>query len=427
MLDSVLLCGLFALLLFGPLAFGEREPWSVFVLEAGAASLLLLWVARQVLSGELQVLGSPLFPPMLAFAGIVVVQLLGGLTAYRHATLARAFLYFAYGILSFLLVQCLRRNSQVKKLAVVLSAYGLAVALLAVMQSLGSNGKLYWLRTPELGGWIYGPYVNHNHYAGLMEMLAPIPLVLALTRYVRGTQRLLAALAAAFMASTIFLSGSRGGMLAFAVELALLAALLIQRQARSRSAVAAGCFLVVALGLLAWLGGGELTRRMTSIRTETRTEISGGVRLSIARDGLRMFAHKPLLGWGLGTFPDVYPQFRSFYTNFFVNAAHNDYVQLLVETGVLGFAAMLWFLLALVRSATKKLPRWHSDLNGALALATLLGCAGILVHSFLDFNLQIPANASFFYAWSVLAALEPRFAVSRRAQVPESEFLQASA
>ena len=57
----------------------------------------------------------------------------------------------------------------------------------------------------------------------------------------------------------------------------------------------------------------------------------------IDRDCLRMWREKPFLGWGLGTFPIVYPQFRSFYTTFFVNQAHNDYLQLLSELGVPGF------------------------------------------------------------------------------------------
>ena len=62
-----------------------------------------------------------------------------------------------------------------------------------------------------------------------------------------------------------------------------------------------------------------------------------------------MFSQRPIWGWGLGTFPTVYPSYRSFYTNLFVNEAHNDYAQLLVETGLLGFALMLWFLICLYR------------------------------------------------------------------------------
>src|SRR5262249_1726368 len=106
----------------------------------------------------------------------------------------------------------------------------------------------------------------------------------------------------------------------------------------------------------------------------------------------------------------------SFYTNFFVNAAHNDYVQLLAETGAVGFALLLWFLVTLYRNAIRKLRDWPTDTNGALALAAMLAVTGILVHSFMDFNLQVPANAALFYVMCVLAAQEPRFGHSRRSR-----------
>jgi O-antigen ligase len=134
-----------------------------------------------------------------------------------------------------------------------------------------------------------------------------------------------------------------------------------------------------------------------------------------------MFEHKPILGWGFGTFAEVYPEFRSFYTNFFVDKAHNDYLQLLVEMGVLGFATMLWFLVTLYYRAIKKLKNWTVDTNGALSLAAMLGITGILVHSFLDFNLQIPANAALFYVLCTLAAMEPRFGLTRRTNYRRSE------
>jgi O-antigen ligase len=247
-----------------------------------------------------------------------------------------------------------------------------------------------------------------------MEMLTPIPLVISIADGVRGPRKTLAAVAAAVMASTIFLSGSRGGMVAFAVQIALLATFLIKRRRNWRAAVASGAFLVVAFGLLAWLGGGELAERMASIHTATRTELSGGTRLTIDRDALRMFAQKPVLGWGLGVFPEIYPQFSSFSSNVPVGMAHNDYLQVLVEMGLLGFATVVWFLLTLYRSALAKLNHWPSDINGAVTLAAMLGVTGILVHSFVDFNLQIPANAALFYVLCTAAAMKPRFGLHRR-------------
>jgi O-antigen ligase len=117
-----------------------------------------------------------------------------------------------------------------------------------------------------------------------------------------------------------------------------------------------------------------------------------------------MFLKRPILGWGLGTFPIVYPQFRSFYTTFFVNQAHNDYLQLLVETGLAGFLIAVWFLVVVFREAAAKLKNWTETPSGALTAAALLGCVGIIVHSALDFNLQIPANAALFYVLCAMAA-----------------------
>jgi hypothetical protein len=109
-LDSVIFCGVLGLLLFGPLAFGAVEPWSIFILEWGAALLFILWIVRQVRSDELLVVGSPLFPPMVVFAALVALQLATGRTAYRYETLCSALLYCTYDLLCFLIVQCLRRT-----------------------------------------------------------------------------------------------------------------------------------------------------------------------------------------------------------------------------------------------------------------------------------------------------------------------------
>ena len=422
-LDPVIFYGVFILLMFGPLAFGAVEPWSIFVLEAGAALLLMLWIVRQARSGELSVVGNALFLPMLVFAALIVVQLATGRTAYRYETASSGLLYCAYGILCFLVIQVLRRTANIQAVTWMFTVYGFALASFALLQGLSSTSKLYWVRTPRFGGWIYGPYVNHNHYAGLMEMLAPVPLIFALTRGARGPRKAIAAVIAVFMASTIFLSGSRGGMLALIVQGAMLAVLLLRRQKGRKGTIAVAAFMLIGVGLLAWLGGSELSERLASIHSETRTELSGGTRIDIDRDALKMAERKPLLGWGLGVFPDVYPQFRSFHTNFFINEAHNDYLQLLVEMGGLGFATMLWFLGTLYIHAIKKLGNWPEDINGATVLAAMLGVTGILVHSFVDFNLQVPANAALFYVLCVVAAMDPKFGRSRRKQVRRSDVM----
>jgi len=103
-------------------------------------------------------------------------------------------------------------------------------------------------------------------------------------------------------------------------------------------------------------------------------------------------------------FPTVYPQFRSFYTDEFVNHAHNDFLQILIETGVIGFlsfAALLWGVL---RKAVGELDIWQDDAFSNLSVGAMLGIVGLLVHSFTDFNLQIPANALLFFALCGIAS-----------------------
>jgi O-antigen ligase len=407
--------------MFGPLAFGAVEPWSIFIVETGAVLLTLLWLAKQWLDNEIDILWNPIFLPMAAFGTLIVLQLVFNLSAYWHDTISGSMLYCAYAMLCFLVTQTLLRSSQARKIAVVLATYGFVLAALALLQGISSNGKLFWLRTPHMGGWIYGSYVNHNHYAGFMELLVPIPLILSLSHLAHEKTRIAAGIAAAIMAGTIFLSGSRGGMIAIFVELIVVAVLLLRQKKRTRIAIGVGAFAVVLVSLLIWLGGKELTTRVTSISKETRTEISGGMRLSIDRDTLQMFRRKPILGWGLGTFPVVYPQFRSFYTNFFVNEAHNDYLQLLAETGVVGFGIMIWFIVVLYRRARRKIGNWSTNMSAAVTLACTLGFTGILVHSLVDFNLQIPANAALFYVFCSIAAAPPLLQRSRKRKPVETE------
>jgi O-antigen ligase len=406
--NNTLLAGACGVLLLGPLAFGAVEPWSIFALEACAAALLTVWAVRQWIRRELDISDHPLYRPMAAFFALALLQWALGATAYRQVTYAHLLLYAAYGMLVFVVTQTLRRYSQFEWMAKLFAGYGAVVASFAVLQGLTPNGKLYWIWSLEQGGSVYGPYVNHNHYAGLMEMLLPFPLVLAATHFTNGNRKIAAAGIAALMAGSIFLSGSRGGMAAFGAQMVVLAVLMLRRREGSwKQPLMLGVFLATVIVFLVWIGGNELTQRLASIHSEAREEINGGVRLSIDRDCLRMFAKRPLLGWGLGAFPIVYPEFRSFYTLFFVNHAHNDYLQLLVETGIAGFSIAVWFLVLVFRRSAAKLKNWTETASGALTVAALLGCVGILVHSLLDFNLQIPANAALFFVLCGLAASAP--------------------
>jgi O-antigen ligase len=407
--------GACAVLLLAPLAFGAVEPWSIFALESSSVILLTVWAYRKWTNRELSILDHPLYRPMGAFFALALLQWLAGTTAYRYATYSHMLLYAAYGMLAFVVTQSLRRYTHFEMMAKLFTAYGAVMAAFAVLQGMAPNGKLFWSWSLEQGGAMYGSYVNHNHYAGLMEMLTPFPLVLAVTQFTSGNRKIAVAGIAALMAASIFLSGSRGGMTAFVAQMIVLSVLMFRRSKGGwKQPLLLGAFLALVIVFLVWMGGNELTRRLVSIHSEAREELSGGLRLSIDRDCLRMLVRRPVLGWGLGTFPDVYPEFRSFYTTFFVNHAHNDYLELAVDTGLAGFAIAVWFLVVTFRQAAGKLNNWTETATGAMTVASLLGCVGILVHSFLDFNLQIPANAALFYVLCAVAASAPLQESTRR-------------
>lgn len=403
-LQSAIFYGTAGLLIFGFLAFGAVEPWSIFVLEVGSAALFLAWAAKAAVLRKIHVHWSPVFGPMLFFAAVVGLQVVLGATAYGYATASVALLYIAYGALCFVALQVLETTTARTKFSRLFTIFGFALALFALIQGLTSNGKLYWLRTPRFGGWIYGSYVNHNHYAGLMEMLVPLPLLLWMTSRRGGAEKFLLGFAALLMAATIFLSGSRGGMIAFSVEAMLLIGLTYRQRGQSRSAnLATFAFSILLITAIAWLGWHSVAARWEEMHLAQRTELSAGGRLAIYRDALHMMAERPVLGWGLGNFVTVYPQFRSIFSSMYINAAHNDYLQLLVETGALGGIAILWFLLTLGPRGIRIFRLTNVARQASLPLAAFIACAGILVHSLADFNLQIPANAALFYVLATIA------------------------
>jgi len=401
-----LLSAVMALLMFGPLAFGGVEPWAIFTIEAGAALLLLAWTLAAAISPlGLKVRLSPLLKPMLLFLGVGAAQLLFGRSAYSYNTAMEMRLLIAYGILAFLALQSLQRGSDYRTFGWTLAGFGFAVALFAVAQDFAGNGKLYWVRE-QREGVIYGPYVNHSHFAGLMEMLIPFALVMAAGRMVHGGKRTLLAFAAAFMVGAVFMSRSLGGVVAIVCQ--AIAFILIARREHTstrletRRVLAIVALAALTLGFLAWLDQGRSLDRILGMN-DPKYSASTTSRVAIAKDSLHMFTGRPVLGWGVGTFSLVYPKYQSFYSIFLVNHAHNDYLEALTETGLVGFAAVVWFIVLLYRTSLRKIADWSNDPRAGIRLAALVACTGILVHSLSDFNLHIPGNAALFFVLSWVA------------------------
>ena len=392
--------GICALLVFGVAAHGGVETWAQAVLETGAAFLFLVWAVRSYLSEEQQLAISPVLPPLLVLALVVLFQFVLHRTASSFETRVQFQLLFAYLILLFLASQAFRTMEDWRFFVWFMMGFGFLVSIFGILQHLTFNGKLYWFREMRYGGIPFGPYVNRNHFAGLMELVIPVALVPLVLGKVRRERWYVVGIFALVPICALFLSASRGGIVSFGVELGALILLMILRHTGGRNVLAGGIVLLLALLLVSWLGVRQVLERFSSLQS---LEVTTGKRASMRSDTWRIFLDHPWTGTGLGTLQTVYPPYESLYDAKIVNHAHNDYLEALAETGVLGGLCCAWFLAVLFFNSLQQILQTDKAFPAALHLTGLVACTGLLVHSLVDFNLHIPSNAIAFFLMAHLA------------------------
>jgi O-antigen ligase len=400
---SVLRFGVCALVVFGVLAHGAVEDWARAVLETGAGLLFLAWAVNAFLKEEEQLLISPLLPPLAAFSLVVLGQWAFHRTASAYNTRVELQLLLAYLIVLFVAVQVFRTLEDWRGYIWFVMVLGFLVSIFGILQHLTFNGKLYWFREMRYGGIPFGPYANRNHFAGLMELVIPAALVPLVMGKVRRERWFLVGLFAMLPIGALFLSASRGGIISFAVELAVLVLLMILQRAGGKHALAGGVVLLVAVLMVSWLGVGQILERFSSLQT---LEVSAGKRASMRGDTWKIFLDHPWTGTGLGTLQTVFPRYETLYDGKIVNHTHNDYLEALAETGLLGGFCCAWFLGVLFLESMRRSMELSRSFAAALHLSGLVGCTGFLVHSLVDFNLHIPANALLFFLMANLATIE---------------------
>ena len=442
-----------------PWAFGAVVPWAWVALGILASLILFLWGLGSVQQKVLKLAWSPLYIPLGLFFLLGVTQYFYGLTLDRSETRQALVLLAVDAAFFFLTIQLFstaaRETWRAFGLAVLVLAGSLG--LFAILEFAAGEQQIYGsVATP--GNLLFGPYVNPNHFAGLMEMLVPVSVLTIAERQGKPALAVLAWLAtgAGVAVASLLLSGSRGGLLALAAEAAIAVAVLARpngapasRRHFERSsfasdrpdaatpdvapasrrhyvgrslAAAVATTILAALLLFTWVDPGSIAKRLTLI-----ANVGGpawvewaGFRKTVAADSLRMLRDHPLSGVGLGNFETAYPRYQSFASDLWIDHAHNDYVEAVAETGLPGalliLAALAMFLRmafgnraiepsghrAIVQSPDDPITRSPDHPIMWIRLGAALGCCGMLVHSFFDFNLHIPANAAWF---AVLAGL----------------------
>ncbi len=255
----------------------------------------------------------------------------------------------------------------------------------------------------DVPGTVSGSYANRNHFAGVLEMSMPLAVMLAIYAWRSNEDRYKTPLrtaleccsllgAAAVMLVAILLSLSRMGFLAALMALFVIGILSLSRGqvAWTRWLPAAALALMVA-ALFVFLPSDQLIARFAGLATTN--EISADDRLRIWKDTLSLIRAYPVFGCGAWAFEPSFFHYQTTGTLNLVNFAHNDYLQGLAELGIAGFSIAIAAVVAAFANALagSTAPR------GAFERYLSIGCTGslfaIAVHSIVDFNLYVPANA----------------------------------
>ena len=242
-------------------------------------------------------------------------------------------LLIAYLIVIYLMSQVFRSGNDYRELVWFLMNLGFVVSIFGILQHLTSNGKLYWVRGMHESSYLFGPYVNRNHFAGFVELVVPFALVPLALGMVRRQRMMLVGLFSLVPIVALFLSASRGGIISFTVEMAILGGLLAIRKTGAKFMLAGGLVVLLSVLAVTWIGVGPVLQRFASYKSLDVTE---GKRAAMRHDAWQIFLDHPVLGTGLGTLQMVFPAYETLYDGRVVNHAHNDYVELLAETGISG-------------------------------------------------------------------------------------------
>ncbi|MCI0656103.1 MAG: O-antigen ligase family protein [Acidobacteria bacterium] len=340
---------------------------------------------------------------------------------YPWETLRWLSRFLAYGAFFLLVAGFLPERALEKRLPWLIVASGFGLSVLGILQYLTWNEKLFWV-IPVYQGHPFGPWVNSNHFAGYVEMALLLGGGLLLKEAGLGARRhrsfdfrrraapklALCILMLVMMSGAIALANSRGGIFSLALTFCLCFWLRVTQAESGKSrgialkALAVAPFLLCLAGITYYILKGSEAYVDKTYVDETGMEMSFSGRIRAWKGALMMIAANPLSGTGLGTFSLSYPQYKIYGETAAWEQAHNEYLQVFAESGLIGFALLAWGLVSFWRQGLS--PRLSKSwrLQPPVALGASLGVLALLFHSLSDFNLQIPSNGLLFVLLSAL-------------------------
>ena len=446
--DRVIERGILFLLIFTPFAFGAVQDWSIAVMEIAAFLVLGAWLIeyRDMPSsaGSRPLLARRPAQALAAcgavFLGIAVLQIVPmpremlvvfsprtadirqtfldtGQTTWHaisvtpRATLSGIVLFLSYAAVFFVVLQHYRTEERIRRLVRAIIIIGCSLASIGVLTRVFGNGNVLWLFPVRNGGNAMGPFINRNHFAGYMEMV--IPIAMSYYLYTAGKLNLetggekASRLRQAFafldnrkfkslsqgMAAVLLLTGglfislSRGGILGYAISMGVFAWMVRSRRSlRKRAPFMVLLGGVVALAVIA--SGWSLFEARFEVAVREKV-----VRTNTWLDSLSLSRDYPIFGSGWGSFDRAFPAYQSSQPDLRFEHAENEYVEVLAESGWTGLIALFG---ALASFSVIVLRRWrdrHDPFVVSLTIGGISAFTAIAVHSILDFNMRVPANA----------------------------------
>src|SRR5262245_22220781 len=395
------------------LAYGTVHYWALALFNLGGLTILILWVVDAWQLGQFRISRNLLQLPLFGALVLGVLQLLplrpnsgsavGGIGTLHtlsldpYATrlvlvqLGTLFVYFA-AVLVFT-----DSPHRFHLLVRTITIFGFFLAILGLTQSFSNPTKVLWMRQLEQST-AFGPFINRHHFAGYMELTIALPLGLLFAGAVEKEKMLLYLFVAGLMGVALVMTSSRGGIVSLVAEVLFLTFVTAiwrrpsdrRRTKSGRLKLFAGRFgmagaLLVALFLGVVLLGGEfsLNRFIDTVNTDDPT--TG--RTHFWTVTLEIIKQNPFVGTGLGAYGVIYTKYDTRNGLFRLEQAHNDYLQVFSDGGVV-LAVLAFAFVAILFWKALSRARSRDDFRRGVALASLSGCFAVLVHSFFDFTLH---------------------------------------
>ncbi|MEQ1761968.1 MAG: O-antigen ligase family protein [Pyrinomonadaceae bacterium] len=420
-LDKVGYAMIFVLIAFATLLYGAVHQGVLALVYISIVLMVVLWAADGLRFGSIRFGREPIQLILFAAAlyGLFQVMPAGTVSATGgvdgipwtisldpFATQVNALHFLALGLFLAFVCQSIDSANRLRKLAIFITTFGAFYAFYAILQSLLSPTMIFGLLERPMP---FGSFVSRNNFAGLMEMAVAIPLGMVLSGSISKDKRLIYLTAAVLMGISIVLSGSRGGLIALVVQIGFLGFITYSLRDRSskllKVGLAAGILAAIILGT-AFVGGENALSR---IREDQTTAEGVVTRPQIWKVTVKMIGANLPFGVGLGAYGVAYTKYDEASGFERVEQAHNDYLQVVSDGGIVGGALGLAFLFLVFKLGWKASRVSNLERRG-IASGAFAGIFGVLLHSLFDFVLHTTAIALLFLTLvGMLVAAGSRF------------------